>query len=271
MPKNLNKNKLINQFTGFNTFISLCILMYVQLNVFLMKQISRIFFSSILFFLYLTLFTSCNKDSGTEIKNDTIAKLSPDSSATYKVIITGTWTSPQHTIPAGNHFTPFIGVAHDSKTYLFRLGTLASKGVEDIAEVGNSIIYDKQLDSLISRGKATNRFSISLPNITGTVSAITRVDLDHSYISFMSMIAPSPDWFAGIDSYNLLQGDWVNDVTIVGYGYDAGTEEGDVFAYTNPETNPQMPVSKLNTTNASVISNGNAMIAPFIKVQFVRQ
>jgi Spondin_N len=85
------------------------------------------------------------------------------------------------------------------------------------------------------------------------------------------MIAPSPDWFVGIDSYNLIQnGKWINDITIPVYGYDAGTEDGDVFGYANPATVPQQPINLMTPTNASVIANGNIVIAPFARVRFVK-
>ena len=203
---------------------------------------------------------------------NTNAALAIDSAASYKIIITGIWKMPQHTVPAGNHFTKFNGLIHNNTCKLFSLGSLASLGVENVAEVGNNIALVSEMDNDINAGNASGKFFISLPNITGSDSAIVNVSLKHSLVSFESMIAPSPDWFAGLNSYNLVQtGKWVNDITVDIYGYDAGTEDGDVFGYNNPATYPQQYISYLTPANASVIANGNSSIAPFATVRFIKQ
>lgn len=195
-----------------------------------------------------------------------------DSIASYKIIITGTWKAPGHTVPAGNHFTPFIGMVHNSTAHLFQLDAPASKGIEAVAEDGNSVPLQNEIAGYLSGGNAFSKFVVSLPDITGTDSAIIRLGSKNSLVSFASMIAPSPDWFVGMDSYNLIQKNaWVKEVTITAAGYDAGTEDGDVFGYNNPETTPQQKVSYLTPANASVIANSNAVIAPFVTVRLIKQ
>ena len=39
----------------------------------------------------------------------------------------------------------------------------------------------------------------------------------------VTKILPSPDWFVGVDSLNLCDGDeWIKEVSIPAYPYDAG-------------------------------------------------
>ncbi len=224
---------------------------------------------SITYFCLLSVFFSaCTKVSNEDIL---ITPEPIDSVASYKIIVTGTWAMPQQTVPANNHFTQFIGLIHSDACRIYQLGTLASKGVENVAEEGKPAVLNMELDNNIAAGKALSKFFISLPNITATDSATLNVTIKHSKISFESMIAPSPDWFVGIDSYNLIQnGKWVKDITIPAYGYDAGTEDGDVFGYANPATVPQQNISYMTPTNASIIANGNASIAPFASIRFVK-
>ena len=86
------------------------------------------------------------------------------------------------------------------------------------------------------------------------------------------MIAPSPDWFMGLHDVNLFKNNhWVSDTTINLLVYDAGTEEGDVFGYNNPDTSPQEPVALLTATNASVLANSNPFIGAIGTVRFVRK
>jgi hypothetical protein len=85
------------------------------------------------------------------------------------------------------------------------------------------------------------------------------------------MIAPSPDWFIGIDAFNLFPNNkWISDTTINLFGYDAGTEEGDVFSLNNPATIPQQNIQLLNSENASVLANGNSPLKPIAFVRFIR-
>jgi hypothetical protein len=194
-----------------------------------------------------------------------------DSTASYKLIITGTWAAPQHTIPVTEHFTQFIGLIHGSECNVYKVGTLASKGLEDVAERGNSIVLKREMDSLIMLNKALSKFFLTIQGIVGKDSATINVNIKNNKISFESMIAPSPDWFVGIDSYDLIQnGKWITEMTVPIYGYDAGTEDGDVFGYANPATVPQQPISLMTPANASVIANGNAVIAPFASLRIVK-
>ena len=83
------------------------------------------------------------------------------------------------------------------------------------------------------------------------------------------MIAPSPDWFMGISNVSLLENNkWVKELTLNVRLYDAGTEEGNVFGYSNPATIPQQPIMLL--TPASVLANNNTSVAPIATVRFVK-
>lgn len=219
----------------------------------------------------LTSIISCKKEN--TIAPETIVAIAStiDSTASYKIIITGTWAAPQHTIPPNAHFTQFIGLIHSGDCNVYKVGALASKGVENVAEVGSGTVLKKEMDSLIASNKALNKFSLTIPGIIGKDSTNISVNIKNAKISFESMLAPTPDWFAGIDSYSLIQNNkWVNDITIPIYGYDAGTEDGDVFGYANPATVPQQPISLMTPANASVIANGNAAIAPFAILRLVK-
>jgi hypothetical protein len=232
----------------------------------MMKQVQL----SAIFLCVLFAFAACKKDRVYDII-ETTPVIKIDSTASYKVIIKGTWTAPQHTIPPTEHFTQFIGLIHSEECTVYRVGALASKGVENVAEIGNSTVLKKEMDSLIAINQALRKFFLTIPGIIGKDSTNIFVNIKNSRISFESMLAPTPDWFVGIDSYNLIQNNkWVSDITIPVYGYDAGTEDGDVFGYANPATVPQQPISLMTPANASVIANGNAAIAPFASVRFVK-
>ena len=63
-------------------------------------------------------------------------------------------------------------------------------------------------------------------------------------LSFIVRIVPSPDWFIGVDSLNLCDGDhWKESIHLDLYPYDAGTDSGFTFSSPNFETLPQEKVS----------------------------
>lgn len=65
------------------------------------------------------------------------------------------------------------------------------------------------------------------------------------------MIAPSPDWFIGLESLNLLDnGQWINSKEIKLFLYDSGSDSGTQFTSANSVTNPKENITKL-TSNAS--------------------
>ena len=216
----------------------------------------------ILFFLFLSvIFLSCSKAE---------QEIIPFSEASYKIVITLNWTSPNFGVPAGAHVTTLTGMVHNKDTFLWMPGKLATAGLEDVAEIGNNIEMIKELDEILLKNKALSKFSISPPSVTGTVEANLYFNSNYSYISFASMIAPSPDWFMGIHDLNLKDKSWINDTTVSLIMYDAGTEEGDVFGYNNPETVPPQNISLLTPANASVLANGNASVAPVGTIRFIK-
>ncbi|MEO7444033.1 MAG: spondin domain-containing protein [Ferruginibacter sp.] len=198
-------------------------------------------------------------------------KPSPDPSVSYSLKIKMNWVNPAFTIPAGAHFTVIAGMIHNDSTALWISGSTASKGLEDIAEVGSITNMQQELTAKVNARLALQAFYLPAPAITGEVDTSFVFTLQHNRISFASMIAPSPDWFMSINNFSLMQdGQWVNQMIVPIYLYDAGTEEGDVFGYNNPETNPLQAVSLLTPAKASVLANGNTSLAPIGTISFTR-
>lgn len=65
-------------------------------------------------------------------------------------------------------------------------------------------------------------------------------------------IVPSPDWFIGIDSLNLCDGDhWKENISLDLFPYDAGTDSGFTFSSPDFETIPQDKVIQVTTSRQS--------------------
>lgn len=62
----------------------------------------------------------------------------------------------------------------------------------------------------------------------------------------MVKMIPSPDWFVGVDSLNLCEGNrWKQEVTIDLRPYDAGTDSGFTFSSPNFPTSPPENITKV--------------------------
>ena len=71
----------------------------------------------------------------------------------------------------------------------------------------------------------------------------------HPLITLVTMIAPSPDWFVGTESLNLrdASGAWQSEITVPMYAWDAGTDSGTGYTSGNANTNPQAPITTIET------------------------
>lgn len=213
--------------------------------------------------LFLLTILSCKKEE---------VPASDFSEASYKIIVTGQWKSPQFSVPAGAHFTYFSGAVHNDGASLWKTGSLSSPGIEAIAETGNQFLLFEEVDALIVQKKAITQINIPQPEPTGSISRTVYCNSQFPQFSFASMIAPSPDWFVGVNGLNLYRnGAWLNDTTIQLFVYDAGTEDGDVFGYNNPATVPQQPVRLLTPAAATVLANGNSSLGPIATVRITKQ
>jgi Spondin_N len=220
--------------------------------------------SSFLVILYISLFsTGCKKEIIADNNN---------ADAVYQLTFTGTWTSPALTVPPSAHFTPIVGALHNNEGNIFTLNRLASTGVEALAEDGNAFPLLTEIDTLVRNAKASGSFILFFPGINSASSMNLYVNSRFSQCSFITMLAPTPDWFTGISGFDLRPaGQWISDTTINVYTWDAGTENGDVFDQTNAPTIPAQVVQLLTPQTGSVLANGNVILPAVGKVRFLKQ
>ncbi|KAL3278678.1 hypothetical protein HHI36_016215, partial [Cryptolaemus montrouzieri] len=130
------------------------------------------------------------------------------------------------------------GRSHDKSFTLFRLGQKSSPGVKTFAETGRSDLLEQQSQG---EGGIYDEFNApSIPQGVGRTEAEFFVDGNHSRVSLMSRIIPSPDWFIGIDNFDLcVNGNWLDTITIEVDPIDAGTDNGFTFTAPNWATEPQ--------------------------------
>lgn len=168
---------------------------------------------------------------------------------TYRVTFDATWSAETHPddFPPNPHFSGLIGATHKEKISFWREGELASNGIKNMAETGKKFPLNTEIGLCILDQTAFRLISGSgISTSPGSVNITFKTSKDFPFVTLVSMIAPSPDWFVGVDSLNLFEnGSFVDEKIITLYAYDAGTDSG--YTYTSPDepTNPPVPIFKI--------------------------
>ena len=80
----------------------------------------------------------------------------------------------------------------------------------------------------------------------GFINLTIKISEDYPLVTLVTMIAPSPDWFVGVDSLNLFEnGSFIEGKTVELYAYDAGTDSGTNYTSPNEPTDPPEPIFKI--------------------------
>jgi hypothetical protein len=159
--------------------------------------------------------------------------------ATYTVTFASTWSADTHPgFPANAHFSALIGATHTVSATFWLSGTLASAGIEQMAETGGT----SRLRSEFAAAGAAVQQIITGPALSTSPAQVAlpalTVSQSHPLVTLVTMIAPSPDWFVGVHDLALLDeaGDWRDEIVVTLYPYDAGTDDG--VNYTSPDAEP---------------------------------
>ena len=189
-----------------------------------------------------------------------------ESPITYQVTFQGTWTTAATPggLPGSAHFSPLIGTVHNDRVTFWEVGGMASRGVEDVAELGHTSAFKSEINAsdhagaIIEKGLGTGG--------TPEVSVEFETTRDHPLVTLITMIAPSPDWFVGVSGLSLLDARdrWLPRLEVDLFPYDAGTENGNGFSLSNSATVPQGTITRIRGT-------GPFTDEPMAKFTFVRQ
>ena len=164
-------------------------------------------------------------------------------SARYRVTVISDWTSSSHpmTRPSNSHFSPSVVAVHGQPGRLFEPGRAASPGIEQMAEVGATSTLRNELnaDDLVTEV----RVGSSIFGAGKNTFEVRAAQLDN-YLSVVTMLAPSPDWFSGVRDVELfVDGAWVDRIEVDLSNYDAGTDSGTSWRSSNADTSPAQVIS----------------------------
>jgi len=219
-----------------------------------MKAITAIILSTFLF--------ACS-DSGS---SDFIVDGTGD--VEYSISLNVSWSAATHpqNFPSNPHFSKLVGSSHNFNAVFWQAGDIASAGIEQMAETGNTSALINEINTSKSAGNSDNTIlGDGIDTSPGSRTFSLPVKASHSYLTVVTMIAPSPDWFIGTSAYNLMpNGNWIDNATIILYAYDAGTDSGTSYTSANADSNPQQVISQINgapfLVNSSLVPVGELVI-----------
>lgn len=172
-----------------------------------------------------------------------------DPQATYRITFTTNFTDTTHPTdyPANASFGRVFLAAHSPGSSIFTLGGVASDGLKKYAEDGDLA----DLVAEHSGGEDNNTMNIITGGSSvGTSTTITydiNVTPTTTRISFVSKISPSPDWFVGVSSFDLVIGnELVESASVRLYPLDAGSDSG--TTYESPDSPEPGPISQIEGT-----------------------
>jgi len=136
-------------------------------------------------------------------------------------------------------------VAHGSGYNMWQEGGMATRGVESVAETGATGTLLGEIDESSSTGDVVvGSVTFNSNTQMQTFDSITMTSTT-PYLSTITMIAPSPDWFTGFYDFDAINPDtqtWYREFSLATYPWDAGTEEGNNYSGNNAASNPQEPI-----------------------------
>ena len=212
--------------------------------------------------------------AASDTATDDMASAPASAPVKYQVVFTPHWTKanfpleyPDTSIIHKPHFSGWIGTAHNDGYRLFGEGMLPTAGLERLSEMGKHDPLDAEIKAAIAAGTAlTLTESDPLKDFSQTVTFEISVDDAHPNAALVAMIAPSPDWFAGVDVNLLENGAFVASKSVDVLAWDSGGDDGATYFADDIDTNPKKP--SMASTDAHFMSKG--MTAPVGTLSFTR-
>ncbi len=211
----------------------------------------------------LSFFVSCGSDDDGGPDGGPTGPGLPEASASYDLDFTTDFTeedNPQD-YPSNASFGTIIVITHAPEVSVFSIGQAASDGMALYAESGDV----EGLSSFISTSlgeSGDGLFSITTAGVVGpqaTTTTSISVTPARTRITFLARLNPSPDWFLGVSSFDVVNADdtLVEFQEIGLQPLDAGVVLGNTYEANDGEEN-----AAISFYNGAPFGGGNALTEP---------
>ena len=216
--------------------------------------------------------SSMSPSSTTEPESSPPAETAePEARAEYTVTFDASWSKSTHPedFPPNPHFSGLIGGTHNDDIRFWMPGRKASDGIKAMAERGLKTPLNEEIRAARDDGTADRLLSgDGIPRSPSSVSLDFAIRRDYTLVTLVSMVAPSPDWFTGVSALSLLEGgQWVEELTVELFAYDAGTDSGTTYNSANDPTSPRESIQRIDGRPLAV----GGQVAPVGTFTFTRR
>ena len=188
-----------------------------------------------------------------------------------------TWSEADHpgAVPEYAHFSWLGGGTHDDLVSFWSPGALASPGMVQMAEIGNTDILSTEVAAAVEAGHADAVLQWQqwfCPPVTdvavcGDETVAIDVSLAFPNVTLVSMLGPSPDLFVGVSGLPLLvDGAWVDELVIDLRPYDGGTRSDVDFTMNGALQDPPLPIAAVDSFEDHLIGPGSLGTMTFVRI-----
>jgi hypothetical protein len=193
--------------------------------------------------------TACSLPTAPE-ELEQIVEQTASQTAKYKIEFIADWRASTHPgyYPSGAHFSPFIAYSHNEskEAMIFTEGEIPSAGVEEMSETGATGILIKEIQSIIDSNFAYKQTKGKRIDSPGNDSSELNFSQDYSHVTFVSMLAPSPDWFVAGSISLFEDGQWLEKSEVELITYDSGGDDGEELTSKDQDSSPKQAVAIFN-------------------------
>jgi len=170
-------------------------------------------------------------------------------------------------LPDNPHHSEMVLTMHTEQYTMSAVNMSATAGVQNMAEEGNPTAVQNEITASSAAMESTK---VPPTNLTGQATKLgfadfmMEADSDFPHVSLITMIVPSPDWFA-FGSAMLFENGAFQTKAIDVYAYDAGTDSGTSYTSANDETSPKGTITELmsGVTGANTVGVRKMMTMTF--------
>ena len=222
--------------------------------------------------IILLLFIGCSDDDGSPTTGGGTDTGGLTASANYNITFTTDFTEAEfpQDYPSNANFGTIVVITHSPEVSVYQLGQIASEGLRDYASSGDI----DGLASFISAdlGEAGDGlFTISTAGTAGVTDEVnTSVTFTptRTRLTFLARLNPSPDWFLGVSSFDITNGNTLIDNASFNLGpIDAGVVAG--TTYTASEGTESLAIA--NYTGAPFSDGSAPFVSPLGLLEITRQ
>jgi hypothetical protein len=168
----------------------------------------------------------------------------------YNFKFDATWSSDSHPddYVSNAHFSPFVVYSYNGADNgrIFTIDFISTSGMEEMAETGATGMLEEEINQIIEASNALSYVKAVRIDSPGQTEKTLEFTQEFSQFIFVTMIAPSPDWFVAGEADLFIDGQWVDKMILDLISFDAGTDSGDSLNAADSDTDPKQPISRFD-------------------------